>query len=98
MIRNVVLGRLRPDGDSALLDEALRALQRVRVEGMLALHTGRDLHLRGGTWDMAITTDFVDEDAYRRYDLDPEHNRIRREMFDQACSDIARVQFRIDDG
>ncbi len=68
----------------------------MRTDGLLAMHTGRDLALRGGTWDMAITVDLVDEDAYRRYDRDDEHNRIRRELFDPVSDEIARVQFRVD--
>ena len=39
--------------------------------------------------------DFPDEDAYRRYDLDEEHNRIRRELFAPISSEIRRIQFRL---
>jgi hypothetical protein len=35
-------------------------------------------------------------DAYRVYDQDEEHNRLRREIFAQICQDIARVQFQLD--
>lgn len=97
MIRSVVLCRLRPGADPALLDAALRSLDGVRTEGMLAFDNGRDLDLRDGTWDAAITADFVDEQAYRRYDLDEEHNRVRRELFAPACGEIARVQFHVAD-
>jgi hypothetical protein len=53
----------------------------------------RDLLLRDGSWDFAITSDFVDVDAYRTYDREAEHNRVRREMFAPLCVEIARVQF-----
>jgi hypothetical protein len=43
----------------------------------------------------AGTADFVDEDHYRRYDLEAEHNRVREELFAPICADIARVQFEI---
>ena len=36
-----------------------------------------------------------DADAYRVYDAEAEHNRIRREQFDPACEEIARVQFEV---
>jgi hypothetical protein len=35
-------------------------------------------------------------DAYRVYDADEEHNRLRRESFAKICRDIARVQFEVD--
>ena len=35
----------------------------------------------------------VDDDAYRIYDADPEHNRIRRELFAPISSSIERIQF-----
>lgn len=99
MIRNVVLGRLRPSADStsdsAVLDQALESLAALPFDGLLAVHVGRDLGLREGGWSFAITSDWRDEDAYRVYDLDGEHNRLRREYFAVVCDQIARVQFAI---
>ena len=51
--------------------------------------------LRPGAWSFAITSDFVDAEAYRVYDAEAEHNRIRREQFDPVCEEIARVQFQV---
>lgn len=103
VIRNVVVGRLREPGDaaqaaadSARLDEGLAAIAAIRLPGLLAMHTGRDLELREGGWSFAISNDWADADAYRRYDLDEEHNRIRRELFAPVCAQIARVQFALD--
>ena len=99
MIRNVVLGRLRAGGDrdedSRALDQALAALAALPFEGLVDVHVGRDLGLREGGWDFAITSDWLDADAYRVYDLDPEHNRLRREEFARVCDHIARVQIRM---
>jgi len=62
MLRNVVLGQLRTPADpsqaaadSAQLDDALTAL--TSFPGQLSMHTGRDLGLREGGWDFAITND-----------------------------------------
>lgn len=103
MIRNVVTGRLRVaatdeerDSDRVLLDQGLAAIGALQCPGMLAMRLGRDLGLREGGWDFAITNDWADLDSYRGYDLDQEHNRIRREIFAVICSDIARVQFTVD--
>ena len=95
MIRNVVLGRLRPGADEERLARALGGIRALTVEGMVEVRVGRDAGLREGNWDYAITADFVDADAYRRYDRDEEHNRLRREHFAELSSEIARLQFEI---
>jgi hypothetical protein len=63
---------------------------------MIANNVGTDLGLRDGGWSFAITNDWQDADAYYIYDADPEHNRLRREIFAQICQDIARVQVQVD--
>jgi hypothetical protein len=100
MIRNVVMGRLRPAGDpaqaaadAALLQEGLAAIAALKFPGLLAMDVGTDLGLRAGGWSFAITNDWQDADAYQVYDLDEEHNRLRREVFALVCQEIARVQF-----
>jgi hypothetical protein len=40
--------------------------------------------------------DWQDAEAYRVYDAEEEHNRLRREIFAVICEEIARVQFTID--
>lgn len=103
MIRNVVVGRLRQSDDSAqqaadaaLLQEGLAGIAALKVPGMLAMNVGCDLGLRAGGWSFAITNDWEDADAYRAYDADDEHNRLRREIFANICQDIARVQIEVD--
>jgi len=103
VIRNVVVGRLRTAedpaqraADAALLQEGLAGIAGLSFPGMLAMNIGTDLGLRDGGWTFAITNDWQDADAYRVYDQDEEHNRLRREIFARVCQDIARVQFQID--
>ena len=92
------MGRLRPaDGEAALrdrrqLDEGLAGIAALRLPGLLSNRIGLDLGLREGGWSFAITNDWVDADAYRTYDLDPEHNRFRA-MVVEVCEQVARVQF-----
>ena len=95
MIRNVVLGRLRPGADEERLARALEGIRALTVEGMVEVRVGRDAGLREGNWDYAITADFADAEAYRRYDLDEEHNRLRREHFGPVSAEIARLQFEL---
>jgi Stress responsive A/B Barrel Domain len=97
VIRNVVVGRLRHGADEELLAEALQGLLLLPLDGLLEMHVGRDAGLREGTWDYVITADFADAEAYRRYDADQEHKRLRRELFDVLSEEIARVQFEIPD-
>lgn len=93
MIRNIVVGVLRDDATPAQARAALDALQALRVEGVeFEMRTGLDLGLREGNASYALTADFVDEDAYRVYDLDEEHNRIRRELFAPISASIQRIQ------
>ena len=93
MIRNVVVGRLRPGTDPAAVRSALDAIVALPVEGLLDVRVGLDAGLRDDAWGFAITSDFLDADTYRAYDLDAEHNRIRRELFAPHCEEIVRVQF-----
>jgi hypothetical protein len=95
VIRNVVVGRVRPGTDLSLVQEALDAIAALPVRGLVDVRVGLDAGLRPGAWSFAITSDFVDAEAYRVYDAEAEHNRIRREMFDPVCEEIARVQFRV---
>jgi hypothetical protein len=63
------------------------------VKGLETLVAGRDLGLRAGNADGLVVADFQDADAYRRYDADEEHNRIRRELLAPIVERIVRVQF-----
>jgi hypothetical protein len=94
MIRNVVLagcGRIDP----ALIDEPLAGIVALEIPGTVVVRVGRDAGLRSGNWDYAITSDVEDEDAYRRYDQDESHNRLRRDAFEPLSVEIARLQFEI---
>jgi hypothetical protein len=93
MIRNVVVGRVRPDVPRRQLEEALAAIVALEPPGCLDMRVGVDAGLREGNWSFSITADFADEDAYRRYDLEEEHNRVRRELFGPMCEEVVRVQF-----
>jgi hypothetical protein len=96
MIRNVVVGRLKDGVTPEEIEPALQALRDLKVEGVeFTLVGGVDRGLREGNASYALTCDLVDDDAYRIYDADPEHNRIRREMFAPLSAFVERVQFRL---
>ena len=98
MIRNVVVGTVRDGVGSPEVEEALQALRDLCVEGVtLRCVAGADLGLREGNASFAITVDLDSEEAYRIYDADPEHNRIRRELFAPISASISRIQFALPD-
>jgi hypothetical protein len=94
VIRKVVVGRVRPGTPVEDVERALQALRHLRVDGVdLRMVSGVDAGLREGNASYAITVDLADEQAYRVYDRDPEHNRIRAEMFAPITERAERVQF-----
>jgi Stress responsive A/B Barrel Domain len=96
MIRNVVVGRLKDGVDPSEVEKGLQALRDLRVDGVdLDVSAGLDLGLRDGNAHYVLTVDLADEDAYRTYDADAEHNRIRRELFAPISASIDRIQFRL---
>lgn len=96
MIRNVVMIRLRPDADRQRLDDVVAGFRRMDCPGTIAYTIGTDAGLREGNWSLGIVADFVDADAYRGYDADAEHNRLRAEMA-PLTEEVARVQFELPD-
>jgi hypothetical protein len=95
VIRNVVVGRLKPGVGAEEIRKGLDALAALDPPGIIDVKVGTDAGLREGNWDFAITSDFADVDSYRRYDLDDEHNRIRRELFAPISEEIIRIQFEV---
>lgn len=98
MLRNVVVGRLKPGVDPKQLEAGLQALRDLRVDGVeFRLVAGHDLGLREGNASFALTADFTSADDYRVYDTDEEHNRIRSELIGPLCASIERIQFELID-
>jgi len=93
MIRYVALVKLRPDVSEAQVEEWIAATTALSIQGMRSLVFHRDLGLREGNAAYAVVADFDDEDAYRRYDTDAEHARIRRELAVHLIETIDRCQF-----
>jgi hypothetical protein len=98
VIRNVVVGRVRAGVPAEQVEAAIQALRDLTVEGVaFRLVGGQDRGLRDGNAHFALTADFVDDEAYRVYDADPEHNRIRRDLFAPISESIERIQFALPD-
>ena len=94
MIRNIAMMRARSGHDRARLEEILEELRAMRIPGLTRMWAGSNLGLREGNWDYAVVTDLEDEEAYRRYDTDAEHNRIRGELA-PLLEQTARIQIEV---
>ena len=95
MIRNVVLAKLKAGVSAEDVKAMVAALRQIRTPGLVSLSVGQDLGLRDGNWDVAVVTDLEDEQSYRVYDTDAEHNRIRREIVAPLVERIERCQIEI---
>jgi Stress responsive A/B Barrel Domain len=93
VVRNVVMIRCKPgttSEDVARLEAALRAID---FPERTNFSMGEDLGLRDGNMSLAILADFPDEDAYRRFDADEEHNRVRQELILPIAQAVERCQY-----
>ncbi len=93
LITHIYVAKLKPGTPSTQVDDWLDQIDRLSIAGMAGLQAGRDLGLREGNYDVAITADFEDADAWRRYNEDPLHNQIRAEHAMPIVEAQHRVQF-----
>ena len=94
MIRSVVLVELTAGADGDEVAAVQDGFRRLNVPGTVSNTLGDDIGLREGNWSFAVVADFADSEAYRVYDEDAEHNRLRARLSPHAAT-IARVQFEL---
>jgi Stress responsive A/B Barrel Domain len=95
MIRNFAILKLRSEIRPDQIDALVEAMRRLEVKGMSGLVVHRDAALRPGNCDVLVVCDLEDDEAYRRYDSDEEHNRIRRELVAPITERAERIQVRL---
>ena len=95
MIRNVILVKFRPETTQEQVDALMAAVRALEIPGLIGMSVGTDLGLRDGNMSYAGVFDFEDEEAYRAYDRDEEHNRIRRELLAPIAERAERCQYRV---
>jgi len=93
LITHIYVAKLKPDTPDDKIVAWLDAIRGLSIEGMIELRCGADLGLREGNNDVAITADFVDAEAWHRYNDDRLHNEIRAEHAKPIVADQRRVQF-----
>lgn len=95
MIRSVVLFSVKEGTRPEQLDAIVRAMNAIPFEGCSRWELVRDLRLRAGNMPYAFASEFDDEAAYRAYDNDGEHNRIRRELLAPIVEKLERFQYAV---
>jgi len=95
VIRNVVMVKLKPGTAPDQVERLINELQGMQVPGMAHLSVGTDAGLREGNLDLVIVVDLDDEAAYKAYDEDAEHNRIRRDLVAPIAERVERIQYRV---
>lgn len=93
MIRNVVLFSVKEGTQPEQVEAIARAMKAITFAGCSRWEMGRDLNLRAGNMPYAFIAEFDDEAAYRAYDANEEHNRIRRELLAPIVDKIERFQY-----
>jgi len=94
MIRHVSVFSFKDGTDVADISRAVDHI-RDQVPGPIAFVYGPDAGLRAGNGGFGVSADFADEAAYRAWDTDPEHERIRREEILPKLAGVMRCQFRV---
>lgn len=95
MIRNIVLFSVKEGTRPEQLDAIVRAMKAIRFDGCLRWELVRDLVLREGNMPYAFVSEFEHEAAYRAYDTNEEHNRIRRELLAPIVEKLERFQYAV---
>ncbi len=95
VIRSVVLVELKPGADRDAVAAIQAGFRGLGLPGTVSYSLGDDLGLKDGNWSFAIVADFTDAAAYRNYDQDAEHNRLRG-LLAPHLERIARAQFEFD--
>jgi hypothetical protein len=90
VIRHILLIKLRPDATDEQVDAFLREIAAVSFVGRSNVVVGRDLGLRPGNCDVAVSNDFPDVDTYKAWTEDPSHQRVRIDCLEPIAADIAR--------
>jgi hypothetical protein len=87
--------RLRPGVTNRQVEELVATLSKMEISGAPVPIVQRDAGLREGNLDILFICDFADVEDYRRWDSDPEHVRIRREVVAPLVEQVQRIQVRL---
>lgn len=87
--------KLRPEATDDQVGDLMTTLRKMDIPDAPVPIVARDARLREGNLDILFQCDFSDEANYRRWDSDPEHARIRREVVAPLVEQVHRIQVRL---
>jgi hypothetical protein len=93
MLRHILLIRLKPGVTAGQVDAFARAIASLPFPGRQNVVVGRDIGVRPGNMDLAVSNDFPDEATHRAWGEDPEHVRVRDELLTPIAERIERCLF-----
>ncbi len=95
MIQQVALVWFRPGTTKEQIEGLAKAMTELKTPGKGAYVFNLNAGLKNGTADAAVIATFDDEAAYRAYDTDPEHDRIRRDIARPIIDRVETCQVRV---
>lgn len=93
MLRHILLIRLKPGVTDEQVGAFVAAIGSVPFPRRSNIVAGRDIGIRPGNMDLAVSNDFPDEAAYREWGEYPEHVRVRAEFLTPIAERIERCLF-----
>jgi Stress responsive A/B Barrel Domain len=95
MIRHILLIKLKPEATPGQVEAFMREIAAIAFPGRTNVVVGRDLGLRPGNFDLAVSGDFQDEPTYRAWRDDATHAEVRANHLQPIAADIVRCLFEV---
>ena len=93
MLRHILLIRLNPAVTTEQVDAFVQAIESLPFPGRCNTVVGRDIGVRSGNMDLAVSNDFPDEATFRAWGDDAEHAQVRSEFLAPIAERIERCLF-----
>jgi hypothetical protein len=95
VIQTILLFTLKPGTSDEQVEAVRQALSAIDFKGRHNMRFGRNIGLLDGAMDLAIVSDYDDEETYRRWFEHPEHVRVRNELLAPIVDRRERCQIRL---
>jgi trehalose-6-phosphatase len=93
MLRHILLIRLKPEVTTERVDAFMQAIEALPFPGRHNTVVGRDIGVRPGNMDLAVSNDFTDEATFRAWGDDSAHAQVRNELLVPIAERIERCLF-----
>lgn len=95
VLRHTLLVRLKPEATDEQVDAFMNEIGSLPFPGRSNVVVGRDIGIRPGNMDLAVSNDFPDEATYRAWVEDPGHARIRTDLLAPIADRLERCLFNV---